>query len=87
MPHQEKFSEKSVWAFLSRNQTREGVESKVDAQELKGFQDGVDLLFLDAIEQTNRKKEREGERQTEKYQAQININKIEKRRYVCMKNA
>ena len=48
---------------------REGIESEVDAQELRGFQDGVDLLFLDAIEQTNRKKEREGERQTEKYQA------------------
>ena len=79
-------SEKSVRAFLSRNQMREGVESEVDAQELRGFRDGVDLLFLGAIEQTNRKKERKGKRQTEKYQAQININKIEKRRYVCMKN-
>ena len=65
----------------------EGVESEVDALERKGFRDGVDLLFLGAMEQTNQKKERKGERQIEKYQAQININKIENRRYVCMKNA
>ena len=66
MPHQEKFTKKSVWAFSSRNRTREGIESEIDAQELRGFQDGVDLLFLDAIEQTNRKKEREGERERDK---------------------
>ena len=73
MPHQEKFSEKSVWAFLSRNQTREGVESEVDAQELKGFQDEVDLLFLDAIEQTNRKKGREEDKQKSNKHRSISI--------------
>ena len=64
----------------------EGVESEVDVLEWRGFQDGVELLFLGATEQTNQI-ERERERQREKYQAQINFNKIEKKWYVCMKNA
>ena len=55
----------------------EGVESEVDVPEWRGFQDGVELLFLGATEQTNQI-ERERERQIEKYQQQININKIEK---------
>ena len=46
------------------------------------------MLFLGAIEQTNRiererEREREREGQVEKYQA-LNINKIEKKKYVCM---
>ena len=46
------------------------------------------MLFLGVIEQTNRiEKEREREGQVEKYQVQINMNKIEKKWYVCMKNA
>ena len=61
MSRREKFSEKSIQAFSSRNRTWKGVESEVDALEQKGFWDGVDLLF-GAIEQTNRKKGRETSR-------------------------
>ena len=65
MPHQEKFSEKSIRAFSSRNRMWEGVESEVDAPERKGFRDGVDFR-LGAIEQLP--KERERERHAEKHQ-------------------
>ena len=50
MPRREKFSKKSDLAFSSWNQTCEGVGSEeVDAPELRGFWDGVDLR-LGAIE-------------------------------------
>ena len=64
MSHHENFSEKSDLAFSSRNLTWEGVGSKEDAPEQKGFWDGVDL-HLGAIEQTNaRIRERKRERET-----------------------
>ena len=78
MSRWEKFSEKSVQALSSWNRTWEGVESEVDALERRRFWDRVDLFFLGAIEQTNWiEREGERERQEKKYQAQININKIE----------
>ena len=43
------------------------VESEVDALERKGFQDGVDL-YLGAIEQLTKERERESVGQTEKHQ-------------------
>ena len=60
MPCLEKFSEKSIRALSSRNQTEEGVgsEEEVDAPERKGFWDGVDLR-LDAMMQLMRERERE----------------------------
>ena len=60
-----KFSEKSFWAFSSRNRTEDGVGSEEeDAPEHRGFWDGVDLC-LGAIEKTNtRKRERERKRQS-----------------------
>ena len=64
MPCLEKFSEKSIRALSSRNQTEEGVgsEEEVDAPERKGFWDGVDLR-LDAMMQLMRERERESEKQ------------------------
>ena len=77
MPSLEKFFEKSLWAFLSRNRTKEGVGSKeeVDAPERRGFWDGVDLC-LGAMKQLTQEREIEGERerQSEKHQ-QDNIYK------------
>ena len=68
----EKFSKKFVRAFSSWNWTWEGlelVEGEEDAApEQRGFLDEVDL-YLGAIEQTNRRKQREREKQTEEYQA------------------
>ena len=62
MPCLEKFSEKSIRALSSRNQTEEGVgsEEEVDAPERKGFWDGVDLR-LDAMMQLMQERERERE--------------------------
>ena len=69
MPRLQKFSEKSFRASSSWNRTEEGVGSeKEDAPECKGFWDGVDL-HLGAIEQANAR-EKERERQLEKYQQQ-----------------
>ena len=69
MPRLEKFSEKSFQALSSRNRTEEGVGSEEeDAPERRGFLDEVDL-YLGAIEQTNRRKQREREKQIEEYQA------------------
>ena len=85
----EKFSEKSIQAFSSRNQTWEGLEStreeeEEEALERRGFRDGVDLC-LGAIEQLiERERERERERTNRKIPTQININK---KCYVCIKNA
>ena len=64
MPCLEKFSEKSIRALSSRNQTEEGVglEEEVDAPKRKGFWDGVDLR-LDAMMQLMRERERESEKQ------------------------
>ena len=82
MPRCEKFSKKFDLAFLSRNRTWEGVEpdgeEEEDALEWRRFWDGVDLRF-GAIEQTNvRGREREGERQLEKYQAVFKNQMIKK---------
>ena len=50
MPHLQKFSKKSFWAFSSQNRTEDGVGlEEEDAPELRGFWDGVDLR-LGAIE-------------------------------------
>ena len=50
MPRLQKFSEKSLWAFSSRNRTEDGVGLKEeDAPECRGFRDGVHL-HLGAIE-------------------------------------
>ena len=69
MSHHKKFSEKSLQALSSQNLTWEGVKSEEDAPEQRGFRDGVDLLFLGTIEQTNqRRREREKERDVEKHQ-------------------
>ena len=81
-PCLEKFSEKSLWAFSSRNWTWMGVGSEEDVPERRGFRDEVDL-HLGAMRNLS-EKEREGEKQkntiTTKYQQ-------EKKGYVCMKNA
>ena len=61
MLRREKFSKKSLWALSSRNWTREGIESKEDAPEQRGFRGGEDLR-LGAIEQTNRERDRQAER-------------------------
>ena len=67
MPRLQKFFEKSLWTFSSRNEIEDGVGSEEeDAPECKGFWDGVDL-HLGAIEQANaREKERERERESQK---------------------
>ena len=70
MPRRENFSEKSDFAFSSRNLTWEGVELKEDAPERKGFRDRANF-HLGAIEPTNtreRERERERERHAEKHQ-------------------
>ena len=92
MPRQEKFSKKSIRAFSSWNWTwvrvESGVELEVDAPEWRGFRDRVNL-HLSAIEQLiESERERERERGTNrKLPTQINVNKIEKKCYACMKNA
>ena len=56
-----------------------------DAPKRRGFRDEVDF-YLGAIEQlTERKREREGDKQ--KSTNTFNINKIKKKWYICMKNA
>ena len=67
MPSLEKFFEKSLWAFLSRNRTKEGVGSKeeVDAPERRGFWDGADLR-LEAMMQLTQEREREREKERER---------------------
>ena len=71
MPRLEKFSENTLKALSSRNQTVEG-EGSVDeeAPERRGFRAGVDLR-LGAIDMTNinRFRGRRREEQSEKSQA------------------
>ena len=72
MPRREKFSEKSLQALSSQNQTWEGVVSEEeDAPEWNEFWDGLDFR-LGAIEQLT--KERGRERNTQKSTNNININ-------------
>ena len=52
MPCHENFFKKSFQALSSWNLTCEGVESKEDALERRGFQNGADLR-LGAIEEAN----------------------------------
>ena len=89
MPRLEKFSENTLKALSSRNQTVEG-EGSVDeeAPEQTGFRAGVDLR-LGAIDTTNinRNRGRERKRQSETSQAASKISNILKRNYVCMGNA
>ena len=76
MPYLEKFSEKSLRALSSRNQTEEGVElEEEEAPKRRGFWDVVDLC-LGAMKQLTQEREIEGERerQSEKHQ-QDNIYK------------
>ena len=64
MLRREKFSEKSLRTFSSRNRTEEGVGSEEeDAPECRGFWDGVDL-HLGAMKQLTQERETEGERET-----------------------
>ena len=79
MPHQEKFSKKSLRPFSLWNQMWEWVESEEDDLEWRGFWDGVDL-HLSAMMQTNRERERERERErSRKAQTQL-ISKDRKRK-------
>ena len=64
MPRLEKFFEKSYLALSSWNRIWEGVGSKEDAPERRGFRDRVDFR-LGAIEQLIKRK-REGEREMQK---------------------
>ena len=82
IPRLEKFSEKSLWAFSSRNRTWRGVGSEEDVPKRRGFRDGVDLR-LGAVRRLSK---RERGRETENI-ITTQHRKIEKKGYVCMKNA
>ena len=64
MPHLEKFSEKSCWAFSSRNRTwRGGRLEEEDDPKQKGFRVGVGLCLGAMHSLSKRKREREREKQ------------------------
>ena len=79
IPHLEKFSKKSWWAFPSWNQTWVGVGSEEDVPERRGFRDGVDL-HLGAIHSLS---EREKGRETNKHNITTQ-NKIDRKERVRM---
>ena len=63
MPRLEKFSEKSLWAFSTRNLTWNGVKlEEDDSLEQGGFRDGVDLHLGAMRKLFERERNRERER-------------------------
>ena len=83
-----KFSKKSFRAFSSQNWTwREGIGFEEEDPEPKGFRAEVDLRALGAMAQSIQERKRERERERENRTHHNQKQRIEKKIYLCMKNA